>query len=188
MGWRGTAKFRGISTGAACGFWCGGPRDSHGIPSAYCGDSSPNGTFLFTFDGVEYGYRFVAANEPINYQMRISNPVGIVSADSLRGQQIVVNIFAADPQTQVDFAVDGGTPRAMQYTPMRDSFMVDYINKNSQYYPSWIYVPKAFHIWTAPLPAELGVGTHKIEVRAQDSHRQRYGGIRLFEVRSGLIF
>ena len=59
MGWRGAAAFRGISTGAASGFWWGGPKDPRDIPAAYCGDGSPNGTFLFTFEGVEYGYRFV---------------------------------------------------------------------------------------------------------------------------------
>ena len=58
-------------------------------------------------------YRFVPASESLDYQMRISSPVGTVSIDSLRSQEIVVNIFAADPQTQVSVTIDGGAPRTI---------------------------------------------------------------------------
>lgn len=183
LGWTGTSEFVGINTGAACGAWWSGPKDIRGIPESVCGDGSPNGYFTFEFDGVEYRYRFHPANRHPEYQMRISAPTGILSADSLQNRHIIVNVFAAPPQSRVTYRLNARPAVEMQLTQMQDPFMQAYFKQYRDLMPGWIRdVNEVSHIWTAPLPEDLSPGTHTIAVNAATPSGEVLTGHRLFEV------
>lgn len=185
MDWPGETPFPGITTGAGCGAWWSGPPDSRGIPESICMDGSPNGYFVFTFDGNRFNHRFYPADHSPEYQMRISNPGGILSPDSLENQQIVVNVFNGCPKTKVQYVLDQGNPVTMQRTIMKDPFMVKYLTRSRHLLPDWIRdVNETNHIWSAPLPTNLAPGTHTIAVTAQDPLGNLYSGYRLFEIAS----
>lgn len=182
LGWPGEASFRGITAGAACGAWWTGPKDARGIPASTAMDGSPNGFFVFSFEGNRYNYHFYPSNGAYDAQMRISQPRGILSADSLSGKQIIVNIFNASPESEVTFCINDAAPQTMQRTEMKDPFLVDYVNSNREILPTWLNVYPTGHIWKAPLPEGLKPGTHTIRVKAIDHLGNIYRGVRLFEI------
>ncbi|MFQ5636536.1 MAG: calcineurin-like phosphoesterase C-terminal domain-containing protein [bacterium] len=183
MGWLGKAPFPSIIAGAGCGAWWSGPPDSRGIPESLCLDGSPNGYFVFSFDGARFQQRFYPVAGDKKNQMRISRPAGILSRDSLATQQIVVNVFNGNRQSTVEYMLDHGAPVMMQRTIMKDPFMVDYLAQYRDFIPGWIQdVAPVSHIWTAPLPENLSTGTHSLHVFAKDSFGNLYEGFRLFEI------
>ncbi len=182
-GWHGGGDFFSLNPGAGCGAWWSGPKDARGIPETYCMDGSPNGYFLFTFDGAQFNYSFKPAYINNNKQMNITNPRGIINKKAADTTQIIVNIYAADMETEVFYQIDDGQRKALKRANRVDPFVVRYLNEHADSFPGWINTPaSSYHIWTAPLPADLKAGTHTIKVSARDHQNKIYSGVRIFEI------
>ena len=183
IGWNSAFPFISLNLGAGCGAWWSGPKDERGIPVSYCMDGSPNGYYVFTFEGNAFNQHFYPAGMRPDYQMRISNPDKPVKRDSLVNTQIIVNVFNADYETEVYCQVDGSDRKNMTRKSMKDPFMIDYFNNNKNKFPYWVTdVENTDHIWVATLPANLLLGQHLIKVSAIDGSNNIYSGIKLFEV------
>ncbi len=173
-----------MSLGASCGAWWGGPKDARGIPESFTLDGVPNGYFVFSFDGNRYNRHFYPANQPADHQMRIVSPGKVVPADSLGSQQVLVNVFNGDPRTTVMLSVGHGRPVRMKRTLMKDPSMVKYLRENRNTFADWIKnAPLSPHIWTAPLPANLTVGSHTFTIKAVDRLGNIYTRSYDFEIR-----
>ena len=180
-GWVSEAPFPNINVGAGCGAWWSGPKDPRGIPVSYSLDGSPNGFYIFNFDGNDFNYRYIPANTPEHQQMRISFPIGQLEKDSLINKHILVNIFNADPNTLVQCRLDDGEPMVMQQQYAQDPFIVEYL-ADGKNFPSWSNrALEHQHMWSLPLP-DLVPGTHSLRVNAQDSKGNSYRGFTIFKV------
>ncbi|MBD3226026.1 MAG: hypothetical protein GF313_14965 [Caldithrix sp.] len=182
-GWVYDHSFYSINAGAGCGAWWSGPKDSRGIPESHCMDGSPNGYYVFSFDGNQFNYDFLPARYDESYQMRISQPQGVLSKAQADTTEIVVNIFDADAQSEVFFQVDDRSRKSMRSVTRKDPYILRYLKQFRQDIPGWINDGADInHIWIADLPADLKMGTHLIKVSARDSKGKLYSGVRLFEI------
>lgn len=181
-GWDHPGRFFSLNAGAGCGAWWSGPKDGRGIPEALCMDGSPNGFFIFDFDGSRHTNRFFAANRNSEFQLRVSFPESEVSpADST--YRIVVNVFNAPPGTEVFATIDDGPLLPLSRQTMADPFAQKYVRENRHLIHSWINgaVP-INHIWTAALPPQLRSGMHKIKVEAVLPGGDVLSGYKIFSV------
>jgi len=181
-GWKGSARFGSVNAGAACGAWWSGPKDSRGIPESLCLDGTPNGFFVFSFDGNEYNYRFIPAHLPVSEQMRFIFPAGTVPSDSLRGKDILVNIYNASLGTKVWLQIDQEPAVVMTQKTMADPFIEHYLSDRSSF-PDWINKAVIHsHIWSSPVPAGLKAGVHTLKIYTGDQERPEYTGFSVFNV------
>lgn len=182
-GWPGEHELYTMNLGAACGAWWSGPKDPRGIPESYCLDGTPNGYFLFSFQGNRFNYRFVPANYHPDYQLRISTPVGVLDRAALDTTQIIVNVFNADPDTRVFFQLNDQPRQVMKRERRKDPFIQHYFRQNRDTFARWISdVAETDHIWVGVLPANLPPGTHTLRVSASDKRGNLFSGVRIFEV------
>ncbi len=182
QGWDGDNNFFSINVGAGCGAWWSGPKDSRGIPESICSDGSPNGFFEFGFSGNQFKYNFYPANQPVDYQMRISQPMGVLKPTELNNQKIIANIFIASPEARVVCEIDGKTSVKMEPEKMIDPFIESYFELYKEFLPTWLKPRPSNHIWTADLPEGLEKGTHRISIYAIDYNGKLFTGTRIFEV------
>ena len=183
-GWNNATPFYSMNLGAGCGAWWSGPKDERGVPLSYCMDGSPNGYFVFSFEGNTFNQNFYPASQSADFQIRVSCPDKAILADSLSIRPIVVNIFNADSETEVYFQIDDSNRSLMMRQRMRDPFMVDYFTKNRKDFPWWVNdVEVTDHIWTANLPANLNTGQHTIKISAIDGFNNIYSQVKIFEVK-----
>lgn len=181
-GWNGADPLHQIVCTAACGAWWSGQKDYRGIPMAMEEDGVPNGYHIFKFSGIKYSERFKAAGMPENVQMRISYPQGKINKDSALIDQIVVNVFNGSEKSVVQFLLDNGEWETMKLESIEDPIFELSYSFSDEGTPSWIKPRPASHIWTAPLPADLNSGVHKIVVNTVDQYGQKFSAFRLFEV------
>lgn len=181
-GWHGPGRFYNINVGAGCGAWWTGPKDARGIPVSYCLDGTPNGFYQFTFTGNRFNYRYIPSKEKADAQLRISSPFGMVNKERLAEQNIVVNIFNADAQTTATAIINGEKKVTLKRVKMSDPFIERYLKQGGNL-PGWIGgAVSNSHMFTAPLPASLGKGTHSIKVEAKDSRDNVYKGYTIFNI------
>jgi len=183
MGWMGKNPFYSSNLGAGCGAWWSGPKDDRGIPESHCMDGSPNGYFVYSFNGNSYGYKFHPVKFDENYQMRISTPRGVLNKAALDTTNIVVNIFNAGPETKVYCQLDNGKRQMMERKTMKDPFMVNYLNSYKDKFAWWINdVAKTDHMWVTGLPKTLGNGSHLIKISATDQTGKIFSGKQIFDI------
>ena len=182
QGWLGKASFQQITCGAISGSWWSGPPDTRGIPVADQRDGAPNGYFIFSFEGHNFKERYKPAGFSPDYQLRISQPAGSFTRDSLKDTLIIVNVFDGNEKSVVEYQIDEGPVQQMTREVRRDPFFEQLHQKNQEYYRDWIRPVKSNHIWTAPLPADLTAGIHKITVSTVNPYGEIYRTYRLFEV------
>ncbi|HEV7301114.1 MAG TPA: calcineurin-like phosphoesterase C-terminal domain-containing protein [Tepidisphaeraceae bacterium] len=159
------------------------------IPTCQSVCGTPNGySFLFiNKDG--YSIRYKGSRERADYQMNIFVSPRIRTKDL--GRQLVrANVFAGSERSTVRMRVNGGSWLPMDLTPEQDPSMKWVLE--SQVKPeSWLRskyrleandLPLSYHIWQAPLPTEIAVGTHTLEVESTDMFGQSDRGVTLFRV------
>ncbi|KAA3615557.1 MAG: metallophosphoesterase [Calditrichaeota bacterium] len=182
-GWTGTNAFWNINPGAACGAWWSGPKDIRGLPAALGKDGSPNGYYIFEFDGMNYSYRFQAANQQKNRQIRVSAPSGIIQQNDTLEIKIIANIFVGDAETEVNCQVDDRAVLPMVNQKIQDPFVADYVEKYPDSVNGWIRSPQiSTHIWQADLPKDLAGGMHTLKISARDHQGKIYHESIVFEI------
>jgi hypothetical protein len=115
--------------------------------------------------------------------MRISAPAMQFSRDSLEKEQIIVNVFAGNPNDLVEFQLDDNSPIKMNHQNMIDPLMVPYFDAFKEF-DEWKVKPReSSHMWTAKLPTDLKVGSHKIKITITDMFGNVFIAYRIFEVK-----
>lgn len=166
-----------------------GPLDTRGIPAADTADGTPNGYYIFSFDGNNYSSRFKAASLPADFQSRISfEAPGTKGArlypSAWQGEtpQVVVNAFDGGERHQVEVSLDGAEYTDMTHTLRTDPYMeaqwVQYAGTPEQ--PDRPAVSS--HIWTAAIPSGLAPGAHTITVKITDPFGNVNESSRDFEI------
>ena len=187
---------------AASGSWWSGPDDVRGIPVALATDGAPSGFHVLSVNGNMASVRLVPAHDPARGRLRIvldsqahdfapellteyapgALLTGPISAAQLSSTRVVVNFFDGGPRSIVELATDDSAFAAM--TPMLrvDPFVLDVYGRNAATRKPWVKPELSSHLWQAGLPASLGVGTHRLHVRATDEYGGRHDGFMVLEV------
>ena len=172
---------------AACGSWWSGPHDYRGIPVAESRDGTPKGFHVLSVDGNRYTTRLVPLGRPAATQMRVlvgGSTLGAAADTSSRAPatrcelsaaavaagaaRIVVDLFDGGPRSHVAYEIEGHTfsPVAMEKVRMCDPYIVELFARNKGSCKPWVEPAPSSHVWTAPLPASLPPGSHRLVARA----------------------
>ena len=180
-GWTGKEPVHEYNVAAACGGFWGGPRDAAGIPVATMWDGTPPGYAVLGFRGARVSLDYVPARMPQDHQIELHAPRVVAPRQGF--VSFYANVFNGHDGWAVEARVDG---RA--WGPMRrilgwdPSYAAEFLAQDSAERPAaGPRLPDpaiCYHLWRAPLPADLAPGAHRLQVRATDPEGRTYGAER----------
>ena len=96
----------------------------------------------------------------------------------------MVNVFDGGPRTSVAYEIAGRRPARvpMRRTAMCDPYIAQLFARSAPTQKSWVQAVPSSHVWTAPLPADLEPGAHRVTVRAIDEYGRERVAHMLLEV------
>lgn len=176
------------NVGTTSGNWYSGRLNEGGIPLATMADGTPKGYAFIHFKDNQYKIAYKAAGKPKDFQMRIFNPK-IVAKGRNTAAGIYVNFFMGSQNDTVEYRVDGGEWKQMDYVIEADP---SYIQIAYEWDMADMLFPgrrpsnpaDCTHLWKAKIPTKLEEGEHKIEIKARDMFGQDHfgeSGYRLIE-------
>lgn len=212
-GWTGTEPFHHqVLAEVRGGGWTTGPVDERGVSAADMADGNPNGYYTMSFDGTSYTPRYKPASLPADFQMRLSFSGGEADQVILPGgpsgsgdpaepaqyhprdwdedrwptPTVTANVFDGGELHEVEVSVDGRPFETMaQSTPVNDPY-ISALRELLRDTPEQPARPEpSSHLWTAPLPNNIGPGTHSVTVRSTDPYGQVSESTATFEVVAG---
>lgn len=174
-GWYGEEPLHEYNVGAACGGYWSGVKDAQGIPDSRMSDGTPNGyaTADFSADG-SYALRWHVARGG-DAAMHLHAP-RVLRAGSYPAAGLFANVYMGEPDTRVEWRVDGGDWRPMSPSDQPDPALrwQNLLDDASEVLRGYDRLPEAeagTHLWRATLPTDLGPGDYLLEVRAFDRWR-----------------
>ncbi len=187
---------------AASGSWWSGPSDVRGIPVALATDGAPSGFHVLSVDGNRATSRLIPSHDPARALLRIvldsqaheMSPellaeyapgallTGPIAAAQLGSTRVVVNFFEGGPHSTVELAAGDGAFAAMKPVIRIDPFVQEVYGRNTATRKPWVKPELSSHLWQADLPASLGAGTHRLQVRATDEYGVRHAASMVLEV------
>ena len=180
--WTDHAPFEHMTLSAVSGSWWIGPEDERGIPITDQRDGTPNGYHIFTFDGNEYSQYLKPAKFSKDFQMRISQPRGILTSSELAELPLVVNVFNANGNWDVQYKMNDGEYQPLKQVTMMDPYIQRIYTEMEEFAESWVEPRPSTHMFTAELPSNLGEGVHAITVKAADEYGIVYKASRIIEI------
>ena len=171
-GWEGATPLREYNIGAACGAYWTGLKDAAGIPDSTMNDGTPNGYARMRVgaDGVPH-IRYYSARAPHEQQMTVHAP-RVMRHNAYPAFGVFANVWMGHAGTVVEYRVDGGEWKAMKKVDLPDPALTVENARDDQAVALRGYdrSPEAVvttHLWRGTLPMNLGLGQHRVEVRAQ---------------------
>ncbi|MBS1605021.1 MAG: calcineurin-like phosphoesterase C-terminal domain-containing protein [Bacteroidetes bacterium] len=178
-GWNGVQAYHELDCGATCGNWYSGMVNENGFLEGMMSNGTPRGYLYLNISGNRYTADYKVAGKPADYQIRLYHRK-VLTPVWWDGRGLVyANFFMGYKDSKVDCRIDDGAWKPMKYSVEADPY---YLAQNVR----WDEADTLFrgrrpteaadckHLWTAPLPCTLGVGTHRIEVRATDMFGRTY--------------
>ena len=175
--WNG--QFPELIAGAVCGAWWQGPLEEDGLPVSMAMDGAPNGYFVFKFSGTKFSYKFKPLGVP---ESRSRYVLRFPKVKAPAPAQLILNVFAALPDSVVEVRWDGGDFQTMTQFEGIDPYVDDFLNQHLGTYRVWMAAKVNRHLWKVELPKGLTNGKHKVEVRIAEKNGEQYGGIHFLEV------
>ncbi len=184
-GWNGREPHHHINNVTVCGSWWQGAPDERGIPHATMSDGAPNGYSIVEFNGSDYKVTFRAASRPEGEQMSIWMPEQVKRSEAAL-TEVIVNVFAASTKSVVKMRVGDGEWRPMLNFEGQDPGYVKLKELEAgPNPPPGRKLPRASmtkHLWKAPLPSRLPLGTHAVEIETTDMFGHTYLDRRLVRI------
>lgn len=174
-GWHGSHPLHEYNVGAACGGFWSGLKDESGIPDTTMSDGTPNGYALMHVDGNGYSLAWHSARDPDDRQIAVHAPK-VLRRGAWPGVGVYANVFMAMPDARVEFRIDEGPWLAMTRVNEADPEVLarNLADDASEVLRGYDRTPQATdskHLWRAPLPTDLALGTHRVDVRSDDIWR-----------------
>ncbi|MEH6681632.1 MAG: calcineurin-like phosphoesterase family protein [Sediminicola sp.] len=166
-----------LVAGAVCGTWWRGEKDIYGVPSAMMRDGTPRGYWIMDLnaDSKKLDYK-VSGNVP-HKQMHIWTPRNFrMEKKFYLDRSIVANIYAGNKDTEVQVRVEGQDWKPMQKVMEPDPYyrrLLDLQESGTTPTDNGLPLGKALtsdHIWTAPIPENMGPGVYIVEVSAKNAY------------------
>ncbi|GGA72683.1 hypothetical protein GCM10011369_13070 [Neiella marina] len=170
-----------VVAGAVCGLWWDGERDWKGIPVAVMGGGAPKGYYVFSFEGNQYQMAYKAMELPAEKQLNIwvwqqdRGDWSMQQPKGFKGNEVLANVFAGSAKTNVMMRVDKGKWQPMKKVMQQDPYIARIIrHEQEKIFPTKGQIPSGLktepsrHMWLGYYPENLALGSHMVEVKAQD--------------------
>lgn len=185
-GWKQENPHHHYNVGTTSGDWYKGVLDANGVPVSTMRDGTPKGFALVDFKGNQYEVRYQVAGKPSDYQMEIFAPK-VIKKDLRTSAGIFVNFFMGSQGDEVKYRIDSGDWYKMnQIQEVDPTYLVDLLewDTTEELIPGKrpSNAQPSRHLWRAPMPVNLPVGTHHITVEARDRYGNIHTGTRTFKV------
>lgn len=185
-GWLQEKPHHHYNVGTTSGDWYSGLLDEQGIPYATMRDGTPKGYAVLTVNSNQYAIDYKVAGKPADYRMEISAPK-VVRKARRTSAGIYVNFFMGSEYDDVQVRIDGGKWEKMNYVRTPDPAFLHLLHE-------WDYAEELLagrrprdaedcrHLWRAPIPSNLSLGTHTIEVRVTDMFGRTFAGSAVYKI------
>ncbi len=185
-GWRQDKPHHEYNAGTTSGDWYSGELNAEGVPYATMRDGTPKGYAFLKINGNQYAIDYKVAGKPADYRMEIYAPK-VIPSDRNTSAGIYVNFFMGHRSNTVEFRVDDGPWKTMDFVEGEDPSYQHLLHR-------WDFTEKLFpgrrpgnaskstHLWRSGFPPRLPAGEHFIEVRATDLFGQTFTSRRSFKV------
>lgn len=188
-GWEGSEDLHEFNVGTTSGDWYSGTIDEKGVPKSTMRDGTYRGYMFIDFKDNQYKINYKAAGKPEDFQMSLSVPK-VVPQKGKNSARIAANFFMGSKKDTVEYRIDGGEWKPMQYDEEVDpNFAISVYQWNSTKALLQGRRPSnpenSKHIWTAPF-GKLELGTHKVEVRGTDMYGKTSTASEVFEVKPAI--
>lgn len=172
-GWNGARPYHELDAGATCGNWYSGKVNEKGFLEGMMSNGVPRGYIYLNITGNNYTADYKVAGQPADYQIRLYHRKVLTPIWWDGRGFIYANFFMGYKGAKMECRIDNGAWKPMKYTVAADPY---FLAQNTM----WDESDTLFkgrrptesadckHLWTAPLPCNIGIGTHQIEVRATD--------------------
>ncbi|MBW3549403.1 MAG: calcineurin-like phosphoesterase family protein [Proteobacteria bacterium] len=177
-GWHGTVPLHEYNVGAACGAFWSGAKDEAGIPDATMSDGTPNGYARLRVEpSGEYALSWhparLPADDPASTAAMALHAPRVLRRGAYPAWGIYANVFMGEPDSRVEYRIDGGQWRPMQRVQQPDPRLLienmrDDLADHLRGYDRSPEARPSQHLWRGALPTDLAPGQHDVEVRAFD--------------------
>jgi hypothetical protein len=172
-GWNGASPFHEFNVGATCGNWYSGRVNEQGVVESVMSDGTPRGYVYLNVSGNRYTADYKVAGKPADYQIGLYHRK-VLSTIWWEGRGFIyANFFMGYKDSKLECRIDNGDWKSMKYSEEADPAFIDELYKWDDADTLFrgrrpTEAAKSLHLWKAPLPEDIGVGTHQITVRATD--------------------
>lgn len=179
-GWKQEKAHHEYNVGTTSGDWYSGEMNAQGVPVSTMRDGTPKGYALIHFDGNKYKVDYKVAGKSQEYQINVFAPKAVLKAEKSR-HFVYANVFMGTPTDEVLYSINDGEWKKMNFA-----------DEGDPHYESTFYKwdvseqavkgrrpsksMKSTHLWSAKIPTNLGVGTHKVKVKATDMYGKVHYG------------
>lgn len=171
--WHGDKPLYEFNVGTTCGNWWSGQINEQGVADSKMSDGTPRGYAYLNIDGNQYSADYKVSGMPASYQINLFHRK-VMNTIWWEGRTFIyANFFMGYKGSKVECRIDDRPWKPMKFVGGDDPAFVAELYK-------WDMADtlmrgrrptepgNSTHLWTAPLPENIGLGMHKIEVRATD--------------------
>lgn len=189
-GWNGIKELHEYNAATTSGDWYSGTKDEAGLPASTMRDGTPKGYSFLSFKDNQYDIKYKSFGKEDDYQIRLYVPK-VIPFPSKTSAKIVANFFMGSKKDKVEYRLDGGQWKSMDYHETIDPAFAQSVYK-------WDTTEQLFegrrpsnpevsnHIWVGGFTNKLNAGTHKVEVRAFDMFGHEFTTSETFEVQKAI--
>ena len=200
--WQREQPHHHFNVGTTSGSWWNGMRNENDVPHTMMRDGTPNGYSFIEFKGSEYVIDWKVAGSPMDHQMNVHVPRGIVSG-SADTTLLTVNFFNGSEESELSYRINGS-----EWKPMKRVFKPDpYFEKLGKRWKrfkamkfreqwaadSTVDLPPldgwdlpqpvySSHLWEANIGTNWPAGRHLIEVQAKDRYGRTFSAYHMMRV------
>lgn len=174
-GWPQEKPHHEYNAGTTSGDWYSGRLNAEGVPASTMRDGTPKGYAFLNINNNQYTIDYKVAGKANDYQMALFAPK-VIKKGQNSSSAIYANFFMGTKGDKVEYSVDGGAYKPMNYIEDYDPSYLDILhlfdhteNVLPGKRPS--NAQACTHLWTVKTPFKLNAGKHTVTVRATD----RYG-------------
>ena len=189
-GWNGSKDLHEYNAATTSGDWYSGIKDEAGLPTSTMRDGTLKGYSFIHFKDNKYDIKYKAFGKAEEYQIKLYVPK-VIPFPSRTSAKIVANFFMGNQKDQVEYRIDQGAWKAMDYKETIDP-------KFAQSVYQWDTTEKMLegrrpsnpelstHIWVGGFTNKLSAGHHTVEIRAVDMFGNKFSSSETFEVQNAI--
>lgn len=150
-------------------------------------DGTPKGYAFLNVDGNHYTADYKVAGMPASYQINLYHRK-VMNDIWWEGRGFIyANFFMGYKDSPVECRIDNGPWKPMKFAESPDPAFVE---KGNQWDRADTLMrgrrpteaANSTHLWTAPLPCNIGLGDHRIEVRATDVFGRTFSAVSSYRI------
>ena len=184
-GWKQEKPHHEYNVGTTSGDWYSGQKDEKGVPVSTMRDGTPKGYAILNINGNQYNFDYKVANKAKDFQMNVYNTKKVIEGSKSKAM-LMVNFFMGQKGDKVEYQVEGGEWKKMNYTPGVDynylksvmDFDVDAVKFDGRRPSDAV---ESSHIWSVRLPSKVA-GKYKVTIRATDKYGKVHTATTNYEV------